>query len=324
MGCPRRYPGQHEPILDRALWDSVQQRLRTQAPERRAGQGRAQLNFLKGKLFDGSGDRLTPSHAVKSGQRYRYHVSQSLLTGTASDTPRGWRLPAPEIERIVVEEVARALGDCSAIAGELAAAGVPATHLPATLEAARAFLERTRVDAQPDAAPASVLHRVKVRETSVCLTLRLAPLLSKKASSSHPAPAPSLSRELPVRLKRRGVEMRLVIDSSGGGLDRSPHSCEPDSAFAGQRKIRPWTANMPEYGLLWSGSRRKRGQNGGPFHRMAGRIHEERGCVAGGLGFEPRLTESESVVLPLDDPPAGVLEPDRLKPARLETIRLKT
>lgn len=25
--------------------------------------------------------------------------------------------------------------------------------------------------------------------------------------------------------------------------------------------------------------------------------------VAGGLGFEPRLTESESAVLPLDDPP---------------------
>ena len=25
--------------------------------------------------------------------------------------------------------------------------------------------------------------------------------------------------------------------------------------------------------------------------------------MAGGLGFEPRLTESESVVLPLDDPP---------------------
>lgn len=25
--------------------------------------------------------------------------------------------------------------------------------------------------------------------------------------------------------------------------------------------------------------------------------------MAGGLGIEPRLTESESVVLPLDDPP---------------------
>src|SRR5438874_1555906 len=27
--------------------------------------------------------------------------------------------------------------------------------------------------------------------------------------------------------------------------------------------------------------------------------------VAGGLGFEPRLAESESAVLPLDDPPPG-------------------
>ncbi len=26
--------------------------------------------------------------------------------------------------------------------------------------------------------------------------------------------------------------------------------------------------------------------------------------MAGGLGFEPRLTESESAVLPLDDPPS--------------------
>lgn len=30
---------------------------------------------------------------------------------------------------------------------------------------------------------------------------------------------------------------------------------------------------------------------------------EKRRLLAGGLGFEPRLTESESAVLPLDDPP---------------------
>ena len=29
--------------------------------------------------------------------------------------------------------------------------------------------------------------------------------------------------------------------------------------------------------------------------------------MAGGLGFEPRLTGPEPVVLPLDDPPAGIL-----------------
>jgi hypothetical protein len=54
-----RYPGQHEPILDQALWDSVQQQLRTQTPDRRARQGTAPSNFLKGKLFDEAGGRLT-------------------------------------------------------------------------------------------------------------------------------------------------------------------------------------------------------------------------------------------------------------------------
>jgi hypothetical protein len=33
---------------------------------------------------------------------------------------------------------------------------------------------------------------------------------------------------------------------------------------------------------------------------------EKRKEVAGGLGFEPRLAESESAVLPLDDPPPGL------------------
>src|SRR5205085_2576056 len=35
------------------------------------------------------------------------------------------------------------------------------------------------------------------------------------------------------------------------------------------------------------------------------RIGSGEGRLAGGLGFEPRLAESESAVLPLDDPPSG-------------------
>ena len=33
-------------------------------------------------------------------------------------------------------------------------------------------------------------------------------------------------------------------------------------------------------------------------------LKKNRGMVAGGQGFEPRQAESESAVLPLDDPPA--------------------
>jgi hypothetical protein len=215
-----RFPGQHEPILDRALWDSVQQQLRSQAPERRTGQGRASPSFLRGKLFDETGGRLTPSHAVKGGRRYRYYVSQSLLTGTTSDAPKGWRLPAPEIERIIVGEVARLLGDRSAIVSALTEAGVTATHIPAALDAGRVLLDRLKSEAQPDEILASVLHRVELRQAAVFITIGLTPLLSTNGVSTHSMPVPSISRELPIQLRRRGVEMRLVIESPGSSPSR--------------------------------------------------------------------------------------------------------
>jgi site-specific DNA recombinase len=31
-------------------------------------------------LFDGDGNRMTPSHAVKKGTRYRYYVSRPPIT----------------------------------------------------------------------------------------------------------------------------------------------------------------------------------------------------------------------------------------------------
>ena len=36
---------------------------------------------LTSKLFDESGQSLTPSHAVKGERRYRYYVSRSLIKG---------------------------------------------------------------------------------------------------------------------------------------------------------------------------------------------------------------------------------------------------
>jgi site-specific DNA recombinase len=42
----------------------------------------AEPSPLVGKLFDAAGERLTPSHAVKKGRRYRYYVSRALITGT--------------------------------------------------------------------------------------------------------------------------------------------------------------------------------------------------------------------------------------------------
>ena len=51
-------------------------------------------SLLTGMVFDETGERLTPTYAVKKGTRYRYYVSTSLLTG-AGRTVRaagGYRL----------------------------------------------------------------------------------------------------------------------------------------------------------------------------------------------------------------------------------------
>ena len=42
--------------------------------------GTRQPSLLAGMVFDGDGNRMTPSHAVKNGTRYRYYVSRPLIT----------------------------------------------------------------------------------------------------------------------------------------------------------------------------------------------------------------------------------------------------
>ena len=53
-------------------------------------------------IFDESGERLTPSHAVKKGTRYRYYVSRSLISGQPRNTRNGRRIPAANLETLVV------------------------------------------------------------------------------------------------------------------------------------------------------------------------------------------------------------------------------
>ena len=93
-----RHLGQHEPIMERSVWDAVQHLLSDQAPARTARNRKVASSPLLGRLFDEHGARLTPSHAIKNGRRYRYYVSRKLVTNTSREHPGGWRLPAQEIE----------------------------------------------------------------------------------------------------------------------------------------------------------------------------------------------------------------------------------
>jgi site-specific DNA recombinase len=66
-------------------------------------------------VFDESGERLTPTHAVKKGTRYRYYVSGSLIAGRAKDHSGGRRIPAGNLENLVIGRLRDFLADDGAI-----------------------------------------------------------------------------------------------------------------------------------------------------------------------------------------------------------------
>ncbi len=72
------YEGQHEAVIDAETWEAVQAKLARNAHDRRSGNGAAEPSLLAGLLHDQRSNRLSPSHAVKNGVRYRYYVSQAV------------------------------------------------------------------------------------------------------------------------------------------------------------------------------------------------------------------------------------------------------
>ena len=196
-----RYPGQHAPILDREVWDDVQQLLRERAPQRGGGT-HPMTSPLAGKLFDDTGDRLTPSHAVKKGRRYRYYVSRRLVTGTAQETLRGWRIPAPQLEMLIAAEAADMLADRNAIATARDAAGMAPNGLPGMLDLADRVRERLLSTIERSDALMAVVDRIDLRADSLRLTLSLAACLAPEGANESQEPL--LTREVSCRSSGEG------------------------------------------------------------------------------------------------------------------------
>ena len=98
------YPGEHQPIVSRALWDKVHAIL-AESPRTRAGHTRAQTPaLLKGLIYGPTGAAMSPTHTRRGDKLYRYYVSQSVLKRGADACPVG-RVPAAEIESAVVDQL---------------------------------------------------------------------------------------------------------------------------------------------------------------------------------------------------------------------------
>ena len=99
------YPGQHEAILDPELWQIVQNKLAVHRQERALAVGAEAPSLLAGLIVDADGNPMTPTHAKKRAKRYRYYVSASLLDRDHSRAQKGMRIPAGDIEALVLDRL---------------------------------------------------------------------------------------------------------------------------------------------------------------------------------------------------------------------------
>jgi site-specific DNA recombinase len=208
-----RHPGLHEPIVERELWDSTQLMLRSHTALRAPRARKSAASPLTGKLFDDSGQSLKPSHAVKGERRYRYYVSRNLINGTPESGRSGWRLPASEIERTVASAAFTILSDQAAIAEAAQTIGVAESRLPSIFSIAAVWMKRLQSEVEVGASLSALVDRVDLIDAGIRVSLKLPTSVTEEQHGANDIALP-ITRVFPMQIKRRGFEMRLVIQGS--------------------------------------------------------------------------------------------------------------
>ena len=207
------HPGEHQAIIDPELWRAVQRRVAVNSVERKTGRNSRESSLLAGIIVDGHGRRMSPSHAVKSGRRYRYYITHA---SAITDDRVAWRMPARDVEAAVVFRLTGMLKD-RLVLREL-------VHADDAVMLANAF---TRANAAADRLDSSTYHRrtivvsivrrVQLLEGEIAITLdgaALANMFGTPLDDARP-----LVFTAPIARVRRGKEVKLVL-TDGNATDR--------------------------------------------------------------------------------------------------------
>ncbi|WP_066518722.1 recombinase family protein [Sphingobium cloacae] len=217
------HDGKHEAIIDRDIWDAVQQMLATNRQGERSGSRASSPSLLASRIVDQHGEPLVAAHACKGKVRYRYYVNRSLQHNADRHATDSLRIPAREIETAVVTSLATALDDPLAL---LTQAGITleSDRLRTILKKAEQLAASVR-HKQRDVI-SDLVARVVVHPHEIAIRLSVAALC--RACTIDPANSPDgITLTEPVRLTRTGLALRLI-----------------------QRDGRPVTQGKPDPGLI--------------------------------------------------------------------------
>jgi hypothetical protein len=221
------YPGQHEAIVDPELWQSVQDKLAAGRRERSMAVGAAAPSLLAGLIVDRDGARLSPTHAVKKGKRYRYYVSTALVTGTCAMQIKGWRIPAGDIEGLLLDRLRAFFASGAEISDAIAPLGVCASTQRVALDRSTKLAERwtTLASLEFRELVRSLVQQIQIDDAQITVWLNRSAILSSVIPDITTKPTDCVLAVEPLvvpitaSLRRAGKGVRLVIGNGANSIN---------------------------------------------------------------------------------------------------------
>ena len=223
------YPGEHEGILSRELWERVQEQLRTNNHAHRNGLRASVPSLLIGLIFDEQGNRFTPAHAVKNGKRYRYYVSQIAIKNPGSPHLGTVRIPANEIERLVLFKLQSFLATQATVLDAISSKKESAAATKTLLAVAKNWSKQLAcgVNGETRCFVRAVISRVVIQSDAMELFLDKRTLRDALFGTRSPSTSGGLTGWVNLRIQGKidkcAREMRLVLPPNNNGELPSHH-----------------------------------------------------------------------------------------------------
>jgi len=226
------FEGLHEEMIDQPLWDTVQEKLRSN----RQGEKRRRArhpSLLAGLLFAEDGTRLIASHASKGCGRYRYYVSSMRRLDDPDNQPQ--RYSAPEVERLVIQSLRSWLSDPLGVAGALGGCDLRPDDLKRLCQRLDQTSEALADPRQSYSLARELLSSITLSEAALKLSIKIH-ILSERLQLPKPSEV-TLDLTFPCSLRRRGQSLTLQIIGSDSGRSYDPTTQQLIEAVA---KGRHW------------------------------------------------------------------------------------
>ena len=235
------HEGLHEAIIDDATWKLVQTQLADHGGKKIRSTRRPATRLLDGVLFDAKGRAMRTTYASKSihtdgttrTKRYWYYTTAVSVSDNKTEIER---LPADEIERVVMNALNERLADMRWLADQIngQVRETTAVCILRTIEQRVVEYDMTNVDAQSQDF-LSIIDRIDTHKDRLVVSLNLAAITEPEAPHT-PIPA---NFEIPFQRRQNGCAKPIVI-----AAEHAPQQ-DPDLIALGA-DARRWASELLE------------------------------------------------------------------------------